>query len=152
MDHDDPERRISDLENRLSVPAEPGRLSAAQVHDVAFSKPPIGKRGYNEDEVDAFLDRIEATLRGSAMPPLTADDVRTVAFSKPPIGKRGYNEDEVDAFLDVVATQLVSGPAARPSADPLPSARHGGKKHGTEETWPRRVLNAVTDFVAWVLD
>ena len=31
-------------------------LTPADVHNVAFSKPPIGKRGYNEDEVDAFLD------------------------------------------------------------------------------------------------
>ena len=29
-------------------------LTPADVHNVAFSKPPIGKRGYNEDEVDAF--------------------------------------------------------------------------------------------------
>jgi DivIVA domain-containing protein len=29
---------------------------------VAFSKPPIGKRGYHEDEVDAFLDVVEAEL------------------------------------------------------------------------------------------
>ena len=34
----------------------------ADVHNVAFSKPPIGKRGYNEDEVDAFLDLVEAEL------------------------------------------------------------------------------------------
>ena len=35
-------------------------LTPADVHNVAFSKPPIGKRGYNEDEVDAFLDLVEA--------------------------------------------------------------------------------------------
>src|ERR1700759_1378992 len=38
------------------------QLTPADVHNVAFSKPPIGKRGYNEDEVDAFLDLIEAEL------------------------------------------------------------------------------------------
>jgi DivIVA domain-containing protein len=37
-------------------------LTPADVHNVAFSKPPIGKRGYNEDEVDAFLDLIETEL------------------------------------------------------------------------------------------
>src|SRR6201747_3107675 len=37
-------------------------LTPADVHNVAFSKPPIGKRGYDEDEVDAFLDLIEAEL------------------------------------------------------------------------------------------
>ncbi|MEO9327607.1 DivIVA-like cell division protein Wag31 [Gordonia aurantiaca] len=38
------------------------RLTPADVHNVAFSKPPIGKRGYNEDEVDQFLDFVEAEL------------------------------------------------------------------------------------------
>ena len=37
-------------------------LTPADVHNVAFSKPPIGKRGYNEDEVDAFLDLVENCL------------------------------------------------------------------------------------------
>src|SRR4051794_38484043 len=39
-------------------------LTPADVHNVAFSKPPIGKRGYNEDEVDAFLDLVEGELPG----------------------------------------------------------------------------------------
>jgi DivIVA domain-containing protein len=37
-------------------------LTPADVHNVAFSKPPIGKRGYNEDEVNAFLDLVENEL------------------------------------------------------------------------------------------
>src|SRR6202008_763314 len=37
-------------------------LTPADVHNVAFSKPPIGRRGYNEDEVDAFLDLVEGEL------------------------------------------------------------------------------------------
>jgi DivIVA domain-containing protein len=37
-------------------------LTPADVHNVAFSKPPIGKRGYKEDEVDAFLDLVGAEL------------------------------------------------------------------------------------------
>ena len=31
-------------------------LTPADIHNVAFKKPPIGKRGYDEEEVDAFLD------------------------------------------------------------------------------------------------
>ncbi|VFA88372.1 DivIVA domain [Gordonia paraffinivorans] len=38
-------------------------LTPDDVHHVAFGKPPIGRRGYNEDQVDAFLDDVEATLR-----------------------------------------------------------------------------------------
>ena len=45
------------LEGNSSMP-----LTPADVHNVAFSKPPIGKRGYNEDEVDQFLDLVEDTL------------------------------------------------------------------------------------------
>jgi DivIVA domain-containing protein len=37
-------------------------LMPADVRNVTFSKPPIGKRGYHEDEVDAFLDLVVAEL------------------------------------------------------------------------------------------
>lgn len=37
-------------------------LTPADVHNVAFNMPPIGKRGYKEDEVDQFLDLVEDTL------------------------------------------------------------------------------------------
>jgi DivIVA domain-containing protein len=37
-------------------------LTPAQVRGVAFNKPPRGKRGYHEDEVDAFLDVVAAEL------------------------------------------------------------------------------------------
>jgi DivIVA domain-containing protein len=37
-------------------------LSPAEVHNVAFKKPPIGKRGYDEEEVDSFLDIVEGEL------------------------------------------------------------------------------------------
>jgi DivIVA domain-containing protein len=37
-------------------------LTPAEVHNVVFKKPPIGKRGYDEEEVDAFLDIIEVEL------------------------------------------------------------------------------------------
>ncbi|GBE64150.1 hypothetical protein MFM001_06120 [Mycobacterium sp. MFM001] len=81
-------------------------LTAEDVRNVAFNKPPIGKRGYNEDDVDAFLDRVEQALRNPSAGILTPADVRSVVFNKPPIGKRGYNEDEVDAFLDRIEEQL----------------------------------------------
>jgi DivIVA domain-containing protein len=37
-------------------------LRAYEVQEMVFSKPPMGKRGYNEDEVDAFLEDAEATI------------------------------------------------------------------------------------------
>lgn len=79
-------------------------LTPEVVHNVAFSKPPFGERGYNEDEVDDFLAQLEAALRDPAT--LTSDFVRRATFSKPPIGKRGYDEGEVDTFLGRVAAHL----------------------------------------------
>lgn len=37
-------------------------LTPADVHNVSFKKPSIGKRGYDEEEVDAFLDEVEREL------------------------------------------------------------------------------------------
>jgi DivIVA domain-containing protein len=37
-------------------------LTPADIHNMAFKKPPIGKRGYDEEEVDAFLDELEQEL------------------------------------------------------------------------------------------
>jgi DivIVA domain-containing protein len=89
------------------TPSTRGGLTADDIVKVAFSKPPLGKRGYNEDEVDTFLDRVEQTLRNPrTTSALTADDVGNITFSKPKSGKRGYNEDEVDAFLDLVVESL----------------------------------------------
>lgn len=114
MDHDDPEKRIADLERQLAEPRDahdPGaghdRLTADEVHNVAFSKPPPFKRGYDEDDVDAFLERVETTLRDpSAAGGLKPADLHGLTFSKPPIGKRGYNEEEVDSFLRLIEIEL----------------------------------------------
>jgi DivIVA domain-containing protein len=109
-------------------------ITPEDVHNVAFSKPPIGQRGYNQDEVDAFLNRVEATLRDPTAG-VTPADVRNVAFSKPPFGLRGYNADEVRAFLDVVEMELTrraaddGGPrdVGKPSVLPQPTRRRRGK-------------------------
>ncbi len=115
MDGADPEKRIAELERQLAEAraagdgADRGALTPDQVRDTAFAKPPLGRRGYNEVEVDAFLDRVEAALRDPAAHTLTPEQVRNVAFSKPRLGRRGYNEVEVDAFLDRVEAAL-AGP------------------------------------------
>jgi DivIVA domain-containing protein len=67
-------------------------LTPADVHNVAFRKPPLGKRGYDEEEVDAFLDAVEQTIAaltaevaalraqlGQNAPPDTAEPTGTVA-------------------------------------------------------------------------
>ena len=75
-------------------------MTPDEVHNVAFHKPPIGKRGYDEQSVDELLDRIEQTLRGQAQ--ITRDELTAVTFPKPPIGKRGYLKQDADAFIQRV--------------------------------------------------
>jgi DivIVA domain-containing protein len=159
MDFDDPERRIAELERQLAEARRAGNppgggLTPQQVHDVAFNKPPIGMRGYNEDEVDKFLDLVEAALPDPTGRTLTAQQVREVLFSKPPIGKRGYSEDEVDAFLDLVAAQLQSGappPSGSPGLQPPPTGRSHGRDTSPESKG-RRFLNGVVGIVRSITD
>ncbi len=62
------------------------------------------RRGYKVDEVDAFLDRVEATLAGESVnPPVTAQEVHDVVFR---VRFGGYDEWQVDLHLDRVERQL----------------------------------------------
>ncbi len=61
------------------------------------------RRGYKVDEVDAFLDRVEATLNGAAAAPVTAQDVHDVVFR---VRFGGYDEWQVDLHLDRVERQI----------------------------------------------
>ncbi|KUP98000.1 DivIVA domain-containing protein [Thermobifida cellulosilytica] len=66
--------------------------------------------GYAEEEVDAFLDRAEATIAALVAgrvsdAQLTASQVREARFSSTRL-RSGYVEAEVDAFLDEIADEL----------------------------------------------
>jgi DivIVA domain-containing protein len=98
--------RLEPETQRRSAVTTRGGLTPDDVHNVAFSSPPVGKRGYDVAEVDAFLELVEAALRDPSRCTLTPEDVHNVAFSKPPIEKRGYNEDEVDGILDLVEEEM----------------------------------------------
>jgi DivIVA domain-containing protein len=83
------------------------RVGAADVRSVQFGKPPFGRRGYDEIEVDDFLRTVADTLGNAPnVPRVTSEEVHQVAFRKPRIGSRGYDEDEVDAFLDLIEAEL----------------------------------------------
>lgn len=77
---------------------------AARVERVAFRPGRMGT-GYNEDEVDAFLDRVVATLRGTTEFPVTAKEVRGATFSTV-LFRAGYLIADVDSFLEGVAEVL----------------------------------------------
>jgi len=95
-------------------------LTPADVRNVTFSKPPIGKRGYYEGEVDAFLDLVQAELarllqenqdlrdqveqcdqQGRAAMVDTGKDLRPVAPPgrvmvpiRPPVGQQASPDDD----------------------------------------------------------
>jgi DivIVA domain-containing protein len=86
-----------------SVPMSDG-LTADDVRNATFEKPPWGKRGYDEKSVNDFLALAARRLDGRGH--LSADDVRGVRFGKPKIGKRGYDTEQVDAMLDRIAAAI----------------------------------------------
>jgi DivIVA domain-containing protein len=78
-------------------------LTAEQVSQATFARPPVNRIGYNANDVDDFLDLAEEALSGRRR--LTVDDVRQVTFDTAP-SKRAYDEDEVDEFVDRITDEL----------------------------------------------
>ncbi len=79
-------------------------LTPADVHNVAFKKPPIGKRGYDEDEVDAFLDEVE---REFARLIEENNDLRSQA-GRPPSTTEGEAEGDGGGPPDSAAEQRLA--------------------------------------------
>ena len=114
-------------DTRQHMPAHPAPLLSAQdVYQVAFHRPPPGQRGYDEEQVDAFLDRIEDTLRSKDI--LTREDVLLARFRPAPPGRRGYDVEEVNTFLDLVADTLRSTPQRQQAAAPAQGAHATSSK------------------------
>ena len=84
--------------------AESPRLTSDEIRYLALNAPPPGEPGYDQDEVDAFLDRVEDTLRGYDT--LSAQDVHDVQFTLASPDQAGYDENEVEALLDLVEERL----------------------------------------------
>ena len=87
------------------------------------------RRGYKVDEVDTFLDRVEATLNGDSIEsPVRAQEVHDVVFR---VRFGGYDEWQVDLHLDRVERQLADQEgtqgdrfgAGRPATDRMPADR-----------------------------
>jgi DivIVA domain-containing protein len=81
-------------------------LTAQDVRDAIFEKPPWGKRGYDEKSVKDFLQLTARRLEGRGH--ICADDVRGVRFPKPSFGKRGIDADKVDQLLADIAETIAN--------------------------------------------
>ncbi|QIS20874.1 DivIVA domain-containing protein [Nocardia terpenica] len=94
---------------RLGIRRDPAgsqTLTSEDVRRLRFSAPPTGQAGYAADEVDAYLDRVIATLAHVGPIGLTSAEVRTANFGLAHAGMSAYHREEVDAFLDVVEHTL----------------------------------------------
>ncbi|MFI0487378.1 DivIVA domain-containing protein [Actinomadura sp. 9N215] len=100
---------ILELQARGPIADRPGRPRAQPawlinwIQNARFAGAGL-RSGYDVRDVDAFLDRVVAGLRGTA-PPLSARDVRESTFRVVRLGP-GYDEREVDRFLVQLAGAL----------------------------------------------
>ena len=139
-----------------------GRLLRGEdVLNVTFTQTQF-REGYDEREVDDFLDRATAALRHhekglpAAAAPMSSRDVSSARFSETKL-RRGYDQEQIDAFLDDVVGTLEqyesggAGPDARvpstsgDSADrPLSAGPRVHEVKGgfliEEESWGSRLL------------
>jgi cell division inhibitor SepF len=53
-------------------------LTPAEVHNVAFKKPPIGKRGYDEEVYAPVEESAQPTYQITALHPRTYNEARTI--------------------------------------------------------------------------
>ncbi|SDD03802.1 DivIVA domain-containing protein [Actinokineospora iranica] len=101
-------------------------MTPEDVRAVRFARP-ADSPGYDERQVDAFLARVAAALRGGDA--LTPADVWDVVFAESPPGHYGYRASDVDAFLEEVAAALPGAPrpdpADHPRFPPAPPDRRG---------------------------
>lgn len=91
-------------------------LTPEDVRNVAFRKPPIGRRGYDEEEVDAFLDEVEQTLTGlyAQISQLTTGAAPLMAPSEPqvPPDTTAAALTEIKATLARIEARLGGIPSA----------------------------------------
>ncbi len=81
------------------------RLRPADVHAVRFRTSKF-RPGYDQDEVDDFLDLIDTALRSTPITrQLSARQVRRKKFTKTWM-RAGYDAEEVDTFLDRVIDEF----------------------------------------------
>ncbi|PRY54978.1 caspase, EACC1-associated type [Glycomyces artemisiae] len=88
------------------APSTEAVVTADEVRSVKFTAVQLAE-GYDQDEVDAFLDRVVLALVEPPTGPqrLTADDVRSSMFTSTRL-REGYEVKEVDAFLDRIEAEF----------------------------------------------
>ncbi len=106
-------------------------MSASDVRNVSFRKPPLGRRGYDEEEVDAFLDEVEKTItaltdeiaalrgQGRAPAPATHPSSATVAATDPSSAVLAELEEIKHRLARIEAAVAGRSPGRPGGGDPL---------------------------------
>jgi DivIVA domain-containing protein len=94
-------------------------LTPNDVRSVAFKKPPLGKRGYDEEQVDSFLEEVERTIatltdqlaaaRAGGLPSSAGDPTQAVLAEL----------DQIKTRLARIEAAVTSRPTGFPGTDPL---------------------------------
>jgi len=94
-------------------------LTPQDVRNVAFNKPPIGRRGYDEQQVDAFLDAVAQTITA------LTDQITSLRAQSgregPPGADGGVVAElgEIKARLTRIEAALAGGGTRYATGDPL---------------------------------
>ena len=88
---------------------------ATRVEEAKFQQTKF-REGYDQDDVDIFLDEVTGALRRERP---AAEIVTLIADAKfqPTKFRAGYDQDEIDDFLDEI-TACVGGTAGQPAPRP----------------------------------
>ncbi|MEU2611107.1 DivIVA domain-containing protein [Micromonospora sp. NPDC007271] len=97
-------------------------LTPADVRNAAFRKPPIGKRGYDEKDVDDFLDAVEQTITALTEEVTSLRAQLGNGTSSSGTGGQGVASTELEQIKNRLARleAIVANAGLRPSiGDPL---------------------------------
>lgn len=95
-----------------------------------FPTVPSGKRGYDIDEVDAFLAEARSTYAGDQTSGIDAARIRRTAFG---LSKGGYSTAHVDAALERLEDAFASRERERAVASGDESTWFGSARSGAED-------------------
>ncbi|NUT37171.1 MAG: DivIVA domain-containing protein [Hamadaea sp.] len=93
-------------------------LTPQDIRNVAFRKPAIGKRGYDELDVDTFLDAVEQTITAlyDEIGRLRSGAAAPAYAAAPPPGPDGLQQElaQIRAALARIEAAVGRGPSGNP--------------------------------------
>ncbi|MFC6016759.1 DivIVA domain-containing protein [Plantactinospora solaniradicis] len=102
-------------------------LTPSDVRNIAFKKPALGRRGYDEQEVDEFLEEVESTIAAlteevatlRAQAGATGTPRSAVTASLDPQGVVLAHLEEIKARLGRIESAVGGGGPRYPFGDPM---------------------------------